>query len=59
MLTKFLHSFHYFNHAAVFKFVIKEGFVTKNSVEQFLQGDYEVTLKPLNEITDDQLRFSI
>jgi len=38
---------------------MKEGFVTKDSVEQFLQGDYEVTLKPLNEITDDQLRFSI
>ena len=52
-----MHSFHYFNHAAVFKFKMEDSFVTKDSVQQFLKGEYEVTLNPLNEITDDQYTF--
>ena len=61
LLNGFVKSFHYFNHAAVFKFITKESFVTEDSIQQFLKGDslviMRLTLNPINEITDDYYTF--
>jgi hypothetical protein len=35
LLKKFVQSFHYSKHATVFKFKMKDSFVTKDSVQQF------------------------
>ena len=48
LLEMFLKTYHYFSHAAVFKFKLHTTFVTKDSAQQFLNGEYDVTLEPLN-----------